>query len=888
MPLSAGTKLGPYEIQTPLGAGGMGEVYRARDTRLDRIVAVKILPSHLSSDLDARQRFEREAKIISSLNHPHICVLHDVGHQDGINYLVMECVEGETLAKRLEKGPLPSEQVLKFGAQIADALDKAHRSGVVHRDLKPGNVMLTTSGVKLLDFGLAKPTAPLDSAATHTAAKESTPVTVEGTVVGTFQYMSPEQVEGRELDGRSDIFSFGSVLYEMLTGQRAFQGRSQLSVASAILEKDPEPISSIKPMTSASVDRCVRRCLAKDPDQRWQNAGDLADELRWIGGLTDSGVSMVGAVRRRPKLSERVAWAVAASVLLASVAFWFLRPKSEFSAQPTYSSIVPPDGTSFQIEGDLGTPPALAPNGSAIVFGAGDELWYRSLRGGAERVLSGAHGAIFPFWSPDSSSIGFFADSKLKTLDISSGVVRVLCEAPGSRGGTWGSSGIILFTPAVRDVIYQIPAGGGSPTPVTHLDPKLHTTHRWPFFLPDGQHFLYLATNHASPQAEQNGVYVASLDGKVNRLLVSSLAGAIYAQGYLLYVNQSTLYGQTLDLKKLGLTGVPAPLVNGIVVDMGVWHATFTASQNNELSYQIGSASAQSRLEWVDRQGKHLSFASDKGNFFGLRLSRDGRHLLVARGDPSADLWVFDASGSNKTRLTFDGSVVTEAVWSPGDSRFAVSLGLPNNRFNLIAKASSGSGPVTPLEEGDNNDAPTDWSPDGRYLLTERFLHGDSEIWVHPLTPSEAARPLLTSTATNGLQSSAQFSPDGKFVAFTLAISGGPEVFIVPFPNGNGMWQVSVAGGHWPRWRGDGKELYFVTTHNVLTAVDIQEKGDSLVVGQPVSLFPFRHSLRTYRLGMIDYDVSSDGKRFLLNAAADENIRPLSLVVNWTAELKTK
>ena len=888
MTLAPNNKLGPYEIQSPLGTGGMGEVYRARDTRLDRTVAVKILPAHLSADPARKLRFEREAKTISALTHPNICSLFDVGSQDGIDFLVMECIEGESLVQRLARGALSIEQVLKIGTEIADALDKAHRSGVVHRDIKPGNIMLTKTGAKLLDFGLAKPAVSPASSVTLTVAAGSSPVTEQGTLVGTFQYMSPEQVEGKDLDGRSDIFSLGSVLYEMITGQRAFAGKSQLSVASAILEKEPAAISSIKPVTPPSVDRCVKRCLAKDPDQRWQSAGDLADELRWIASSFDSGISQVDAARRHANLRDRIAWAVTASVLLASLAIWLLRPKSEFSTQPTYSSIVPPAGTSFQIEGDLGTPPALAPDGSAIVFGAGDEVWYRSLRRGTERVLPGAHGGMYPFWSPDSSGIGFFADGKLKTLDISSGVARILCDAPTPRGGTWGANGIILIAPGTQDGIYQIPAGGGSPTPVTHLDPNLHTTHRWPFFLPDGQHFLYLATNHFHPQAEQNGVYLTSLDGKINRLLVSSPAGAAYVKGNLLYVNQSTLYAQPIDLKKRALTGIPVQLVDGIVVDQGVWHATFTASQNNELSYQTGSASAQSRLEWVDRQGKHLSYASDKGDFFGARLSRDGRRLLVARGDPSADIWVLDASGSNKTRLTFDSGVVTEAVWSPDDSRFAFTRSLPNNRFDLIAKASSGSGPTALLGELGYNDAPTDWSPDGRYLLTERFLHGDSEIWLQPLTPNEGPRPLLDSLPAKGLQSSGQFSPDGKFVAFTLATSGGQQIFIVPFPSGNGIWQASVDNGHWPRWRRDGKELYFVTTRNVITAVEIREKADSLEVGQPVPLFPFRPSLRTYRIGMINYDVSPDGQRFLLNAAADENTRPLTLVVNWTAELEKK
>jgi len=890
MALTSGTKLGPYEIQSPLGAGGMGEVYRARDTRLDRTVAVKILPEHLSSDPARKLRFEREAKTVSALNHPNICYLFDVGSQDGIDFLVMESIEGDSLAQRLAKGALPTEQVLKIGTEVADALDKAHRSGVVHRDLKPGNIMVTKTGAKLLDFGLAKPAVSPASSVSLAATAGSSPLTEQGTLVGTFQYMSPEQVEGKDLDGRSDIFSFGAVLYEMVTGHRAFEGKSQLSVASAILEKEPAPISSIKPLTPRSLDHVVRRCLAKNPDDRWQSARDLALELQSISQV-DSAPPTSTAFAPSPSRTRRrelIAWAVTAFVLLASVASWLLRPRSEFSALPTYSSIIPPVGTSFQIEGDQGAPPALASNGRAVVFGAGDDLWYRSLRGGTERALPGTHGATFPFWSSDSSSIGFFADAKLKTLDVSSGVVRSLCDAPSARGGSWGSAGIILFSPAVRDVLYQIPAAGGSPTPVTHMDPKLHTTHRWPFFLPDGQHFLYLATNHSYTQAEQNGIYLASLDGKVNRLLVSSLAGAAYAQGNLLYINQSTLYAEPLDLRKHALAGVPVPLVDGIVVDLGVWHATFTASQTNELSYQTGSASAMSRLEWVDRQGKHLSFASDQGSLFGPRVSRDGRRILVASGDPSADLWVFDASNLNKTRVTFNEAIVSEPVWSPGDSRFAVSIGLPKNRFNLITKPSSGSGPTTLLQETDDNDSPTDWSPDGRYLLTERFLHGGSEIWLHPLAAGEAPRPLLTSSATKGLQSSGQFSPDGKFMAFTLSSSVGPQVFVVPFPSGNGMWQVSVDGGRWPRWRRDGKELYFVSSRNVLTAVDIREKGDSLEVGHPVSLFPFHPSLRTYRQGMIDYDTRSDGKRFLLNAVADENTRPLTLLVNWTAELRKK
>ncbi len=888
MGLSPGTKLGPYEIVGPLGAGGMGEVYRARDTRLDRTVAIKILPAHLSADSATKLRFEREAKTVSGLNHPNICSLFDVGSQNGTDFLVMECIEGETLAQRLIRGALSCEQTLKIGTEIADALDKAHRNGVVHRDLKPGNIMLTKTGAKLLDFGLAKPALAPVSAATLTAQSPLSPVTEQGTIVGTFQYMSPEQVEGREVDGRSDIFSLGAVLYEMITGQRAFEGKSQLSVASAILEKDPAPISTIKPLAPRNFDHVIRRCLAKDPDDRWQSARDLSLELKSISPTDPSSQSAAPIpLQQKWHLPSSLPWAIAALALLSSLALLFLGPKHTSPTAPTYSSIVPNSSLPFQIEGDLGAPPALAPDGSAVVFGAGDDLWHRSLRSGTERILPGAHGGYFPFWSPDSSSVGFFADGKLKTIDIATNAVRSLCDAPSARGGSWSTTGIILFAPMVRDVLYQVPATGGTPVAATKLDTKLHSTHRWPCFLPDGQHFFYLATNHSAAQAEQNGIFIASLDGKLNRFLISSLSGAAYAQDRFLFVRDSALYAQPFDLKKFALTGSPTALAEGVVVDLGVWHAGFTASETNELIFQTGTSMAHSRLEWVDRQGKHLSFVGEKGVYQAPRLSRDSQHILVNLGDPAGDMWLFDSSGANKSRLTFEGSSNSEGVWSPDNSRFAFSMGQPM-RFKLVARASSGTGPETVLQDAADNDSPTDWSPDGRYILSERFIHGGSELWLHPLAPGEPAKPLLNSPATNGLQSSGQFSPDGKFVSFTLAASNGPQIFIVSFPSGDGMWQVSTEGGKWARWRRDGKELYFVNLRNELTVVSIAEKPGSIEIGHPVPLFTFRPTPRTYRQGMIEFDATPDGQRFLLNAAADENVRPLTLLQNWTSLLPSK
>ena len=547
MPLASGTKLGPYEILAPLGAGGMGEVYRARDTRLERSVAIKILPAQFSTDPVRKQRFEREAKTISSLNHPNICVLHDVGSQDGVDYLVMECVEGETLAKRLEKGPLPLDQVLKYGTQIADALEQAHRSGVVHRDLKPGNIMLTVTGSKLLDFGLAKAVAPLASVATLTGAvTQSSPMTEQGVIVGTFQYMSPEQIEGKELDGRSDIFSLGAVLYEMLTGQRAFQGKSQLSVASAILEKEPAPISAVKPLTPPALDHAINKCLAKIPDERWQSTSDLASELKWLfESGSQAGIPASTMLKR--KRHERLAWAIAIAGLLttALVGAAYYRETGK-PAQVLRAVIPTEEGTSPIFSGDLAGPVVLSPDGKALAFGASDAqgkvtLWVRNLNGLHAHSLPGTDGSTFPFWSPDGRSMGYFASGKLKTVSVEGGTPTDICDAPSGRGGTWSAQGTILFSPQFESAIYRVPASGGAPTLVTTLDKAKHDSHRWPYFLPDGRHFLYLAINRMAGHEPDDAIYFASLDGKENRLLLHAFTNAAYGEGQLLFVRGGEL-----------------------------------------------------------------------------------------------------------------------------------------------------------------------------------------------------------------------------------------------------------------------------------------------------------------------------------------------------------
>ncbi|GAC1631538.1 MAG: hypothetical protein NVS9B14_03510 [Candidatus Acidiferrum sp.] len=886
MPLNPGTKLGPYEILSPLGAGGMGEVYRAKDARLGREVAVKVLPAAMAENVEARERFEREARAVSKLNHPNICTLFDVGAEGGTNFLVMELLEGETLEQRIKRGALPLDAALKYAEQITDALAKAHRAGIVHRDLKPSNIFLTKQGAKILDFGLAKDRTNLDAGPDSTHSGSPTTVvskdTAAGTILGTYPYMSPEQLEGKPADARSDLFAFGAVLYEMLTGQRAFAGQSQASVIAAILERDPRSILELMPVCPKTLDRVVRRCLMKDPDERWQSAFDLKMEIEQIANVGQE-VEKTSSVKHAG--NPWILRILAGLTVLLAVATGALLVRKDSVRPPIYSAIVPPPGTAFQIEGDMGVPPVLAPDGSAVIFGAGNAIWYRSLRDGSERVLSQAKNEVYPFWSPDSKSIGFFSDGKLKTMEINAGTVKTICDASNPRGGAWGTSGVIVFTPTTRDMIYQVPATGGTPKVVTQLDPKLHTTHRWPVFLPDGQHFLYLAANHIRPQGEENGIYVASLDGKLDKLVVSSPVGAQYAGGKLVFVSEGRLMMQALDTKAFKLTGSPSEIAEGVVVDLGVWHSTFAVSENDTLVYQTGTASGQSQLEWVDRAGKHVAYAGEPGAFFGPKLSKDGKRILMSKGDPGADVWISDESGKRQTRLTFGSMSVSEPVWSPDETHIAYGLGIPGKKFTLNLIAANGSGSPQVIQQTADISPPTDWSPDGRYIVCERFTNGGVRMWLVDPSGKEADRVFgaegVGASQTVGLQSSGQFSPDGKWMAFVLS-TNGPQIYVASFPGGSGLRQISPSGGRWPRWRRDGKELFFVSDRNEMTAVTIREQGEGLEIGQPQALFTYRPALRIFRAGMISYDVSPDGKRFLLNAAADENMRPLTLVTNWS------
>lgn len=886
MPLSAGTLLGPYEVIGPLGAGGMGEVYRARDTRLNRTVAIKILPSHLSERADARERFDREARAISSISHPNICHLYDVGKQDGVSYLVMEYLEGETLAARLAKGPLPLEQAVRVGAEIAEGLDRAHRNGVVHRDLKPGNIMLTRSGAKLMDFGLAKaatPASPPSSGLTQTVAHATHPLTAEGTVVGTFQYMSPEQVEGREADPRSDIFALGAVLYEMVTGKRAFEGKTTASVLAAVLERHPAPITAILPMTPATLDRLVRTCLAKDPEERWQTAHDVGLQLKQVAEGS-SQVGMVVVPAHGPGRSrQHLAWGLAAGFAVLAIAAAVLAYVASQKQLPILRvQINPPDKTQFNLSGDTSGPAAISPDGRYAVFSArgetGSRLYLRSLDSLNPQPLPGTEGAMFPFWSPDSRSVAFFGTEKLKRVEIAGGAPVNLCDVNLARGGSWGDNGIILFASSYNTGILQIPASGGTPAAITHVDNVTYTSHRWPWALPDGKHFLYLAVNHNAETSPDTAIFFASLDGKENRLLLHSLSNAIFVAGHLLYLRENTIVAQPFDPVKGQLLGDPRPLSDNVHYDRGLWRANFSASNNGMLLYAFGSSSATQKLVWYDRSGKALSSVGDRDGYYDVSLSRDNKKVAVTDANSAnSSIWIYDTTGSGKLRLTFSG-VQRSPVWSPDGTQIAYTS---NQQNSIVVKASSGSGQEQPLLTAATGlyQGVSDWSPDGRYLMYQEGTGTNLHLRVLPLFGD---RKPFSYTNSSADERNGQFSPDGRWVAYQSTATGRPEIFVSPFPATGARWQISNGGGVEVHWRADGKELFY-DAFDEITAVEVDGSGPTFVVGATKPLF--RLSLANVSW---QYAASRDGQRILAIVPTEGSSQTLTLVQNWIAELKDR
>ncbi len=905
MSLAPGTKLGPYEILAPLGAGGMGEVYRAKDTRLGREVAIKVLPQHLSSNSEVRARFEREAKTVSSLNHPYICVLYDVGREGSTDYLVMELLEGETLAHRIAKGSIPINDVLKIGGQIADALDRAHRAGVVHRDLKPGNVMLTRTGAKLMDFGLARATGlgPASSGASMLTQSPTVahPLTAEGTIVGTFQYMAPEQLEGKEADARSDVWALGCVLYEMATGKRAFDGSSQASLITSIMGSEPAAISQLAPMTPPALDRLVQAMLSKDPRDRVQSAHDVKLQLAWIAeGGSGAGLPKVTSKSRRDR--ERLAWSVATALMLVSAVLLGRQFTMKHTpiAQVTRTIISAPPGTRLQITGDDSGPPAISPDGTTVVFtavggGGGKRLWLRRLDEFSARPLLGTDDAGYPFWSPDGRSIGFYAQDKLRRLDLATGSIVTLVDGVTSaRGGTWSKDGVILFEVDYSSPISRISETGGASQAVTALDTTVETTHRFPQFMPDGKHFIYMSANHRDAAGSQSGIYFASLDGGQPVRVLTSKSCARYANGFLLFVRDSTLMAQEFDPASGATRGEARAMRDAVHFDQSTWNAPIAVSDNGVLVYGMGGSSGNNRLSSYDRSGRRISNLSPVGNILTVNATPDGRRVAFEWQQlPFADIWSVDVTTGTRSRVTTSKDDENSPVWMPdGKSLIYASgrqTGMDNGYDLYLARADGSAEPQLVLAQMKDGDVwPLDVSSDGQWLLhgvgTVSGNQAIGSLWIKSLTNDTGSQMLLP--LAEGFFS-AQFSSDTKWIVFDATVSGRFEVYVAPRPvAGEGLsarWQVSKAGGQRPRWRGDCRELYYERPDGMIMAVAVDGSGNEFHIGAEVPLFQAfqRQDVQTM-------DVSADGQTFFINTLGGDEAEPLAVVTNWMQTLKTK
>ena len=863
----------------------MGEVYRAKDTRLDRTVAIKILPVHLSSNPVSKQRFDREARTISNLSHPYICALHDVGHQDGVDFLVMEFLEGETLAQRLSKGPLTTELVFRYGIQIADALDKAHKQGIVHRDLKPGNIMITKTGAKLLDFGLAKlceKQPEVDSSVSQVVTHDH--LTEEGIILGTVQYMAPEQLEGKEADPRTDIFALGEIIYEMVTGQKPFTGQGKASLISAILTSDPRPISAGQPLSPQLFDHVVKKCLAKDPDDRWQSARDLASELKWILEAPTTARAATPMAKRRLHLFQRSLWVFLFFIIAAAGWIAYFNRSSAPQKLMQLSISAPADH-------ELVDAPAVSPDGSRIVFPAADKngkvnLWVRTLDSSNATLIPGTRGVSRPFWSADSRSVGFFAGGKLMKVHPSEGHAQALCEVSDDRGGTWNQHGVILFSPHPGDGLYRISSSGGVPTRVTSLDASAEeSSHRLPYFLPDGNHFLFFI----KAQKGESGIYVSSLDSQKKSFLLKSDRSAVFSSGYLLFQRSNTLLAQAFDPKGLKLTGEAVPLFENAWYESVTWGSRGLAvSDGNLLAYVEGSN--LSNLLWFDRSGNQQGFISSPDQYVMVpSFSPDGNRFIIRIVDGgSSHLWLYSSSSGGRSKLTFTPSNDSNPRWSPDGTRILFNSDRAGP-YKLYLKNAGGAGKDELLYQTKNWCISEDWSNDGQYILfSEVDPKTKYDLWAMQLRPLRKAFPFLVTDAN---EANARFSPDGKWVAYCSDESGQAEVYVQPFlSDKGGKWQVSTNGGYNPKWSKDGKELFYLSPDNQIMSSKIR-LAPSFEAVAPTALFMI-HPYAIPRIGLGNgadaFEPAPDGQRFAVHAPLTSSSPNISVVVNWPLLLNHK
>ncbi|MGO8984878.1 MAG: protein kinase domain-containing protein [Terriglobales bacterium] len=883
MVLSSGSKLGPYEIISALGAGGMGEVYRAKDTRLGRDVALKILPESFACEPDRLRRFEQEARAVAALDHPNILAIHDIGQHNSSPFLVSELLEGESLRTVLERGALPQRKTIEYGVQIAHGLAAAHEKGIVHRDLKPENIFITKDGrIKILDFGLAKLAQRVGSdevtlTSEHTAA---------GVVMGTASYMAPEQVRGETADARTDIFAFGAVLYEMLSGVRAFRRDTPAETMTAVLKDDPPELSDPGRLVSPSLDRTVRRCLEKNPEQRFQSARDLSFALSALSGTGASTVARgtMGASRGMPlRLWIAVGLGL---VAVAAVTWWMARRPQQPTTRMQFALAVPDEMSISHM--------ALSSDGSMLVFVSPEEnsalpmLYVQRVGSASVTILPGTQGASYPFWSPDDAYVGFFANGKLQKMAIAGGTPQVLATALAGRGGSWGSKGVIIYAPDAQSPLQRVNADGSGMAPVTlGIRTKEDQSHRWPMFLPDGEHFLFWAGNFSNAKDDRlSGIYASSLEGKERKTVVLCHSSFGFDAHNLYYADeQRQLVSVAFDASATKVSGSTTVVANLVGFQPSTYWAAFAVAPSGTLIYNTDIGAAQSALTWVDRLGKEQGRIGEPAVMDNPMLSPDGSRVALDISDEKAnnvDIWIESTTGAGNSRFTFDPAEEVAAVWSRDGKMLAYRIADVNGPSLLLK-------PATGLERerrrftipapSMDDIIPNSWSLDDQQILFTRQVTSGEYLELIPVAGGEPTR-FLTS---KGSESNGQISPDGKWVAYASDESGVWEIYVTSFPGAAGKWQVSRGGGNEPRWRGDGKEIFYIAPSGMLMAVPVN--GVSIfATGTPAALFQIHGRAPISSTDVFTYDVASDGRRFLVNRyVKPEHVPPLTILLNAAA-----